>query len=287
MALKYKMNEEGNAVHVNDKGFPIIIDESKNGEEIGIDAIHLFTKMPQIRNEAKEYRESRDKANTYLEKLTAKGIDPEKLEDWLESAMKALELTKNIEDKKLIEAGEVESIKQQATENLNSKIKELETSYKDSISKLNEKISKKDNVIFKLLISDKFSSSQFVKEKLNRTPKEAGRYFATNFKVEYDGDTPVVVGYFEDGRKIYSKERAGELADFDEALELLLERDDNKNSMLRGSAASGTGMTQGIEGVLSGNAIYLSKEQAKDPAVYKRLKEESVKTGRPLIFPQV
>ena len=61
--------------------------------------------------------------------------------------------------------------------------------------------------------------------------------FGKAFKVE-DGK---VVAYGDDGSKIYSRARPGELADFDEALETLVERYPHRENILKSSGANGGG----------------------------------------------
>lgn len=46
------------------------------------------------------------------------------------------------------------------------------------------------------------------------------------------------------GNPIYSRKNPGELADFDEALEIIISQYPHKDSILRGSGASGAGATQ-------------------------------------------
>ena len=61
--------------------------------------------------------------------------------------------------------------------------------------------------------------------------------FGKMFKVEND----TVVGYDNQGNKIYSNEHPGELADFDEALELLVNKYPYKDNILKSSGRSGSG----------------------------------------------
>ena len=65
--------------------------------------------------------------------------------------------------------------------------------------------------------------------------------FGSAFKVE-DGK---IVAYDNAGNKIFSRSRPGELADFDEALETLVDQYPYKDQILKGSGASGGGAQQG------------------------------------------
>jgi hypothetical protein len=65
--------------------------------------------------------------------------------------------------------------------------------------------------------------------------------FGNAFKIE-DGK---VVAYDSQNNKIYSRARPGELADFDEALDVLVDMYPHKDSILKGSGASGGGAGSG------------------------------------------
>jgi hypothetical protein len=65
--------------------------------------------------------------------------------------------------------------------------------------------------------------------------------FGNRFKIE-DGK---VVAYDANGNKIFSRARPGELADFDEALETLVEQYPYKDHILKGSGANGGGAPTG------------------------------------------
>jgi len=95
----------------------------------------------------------------------------------------------------------------------------------------------------------------------------ARKYFGDNFKVEIDEDSGErrVVGYYNDKQKIYSREKPGDLADFDEALTLLVDRDPEKDQMLTGTGAGGSG----AEGGGSGNKDKAASLKAQYDAARK------------------
>jgi len=84
--------------------------------------------------------------------------------------------------------------------------------------------------------------------------------FGKNFKIE-EGK---VVAYGADGQKIYSRERPGEVAEFDEALESLVGGYQHKDHILKGGQGTGGGY-QGGGG--QGGAKTMSRQQfdALDP----------------------
>jgi len=243
MSLIYKTNEEG-LILTNEKGNPIVIDKEKN-EEYGLDALHHYAKIPKLREEAKNYRLNAEASADKLNLLASHGVnvggEKEELEAWVKQATEAIDTVSNLTDGKLVQAGDVETIKKQAAENMQTKLNEQDKLYKDKILELEGSLKEKTGTIYNLMVDDKFNTSGFVNEKLAMTPRMARSYFGPNFQVEQnDMGHNQVVGYFGNGEKIYSKERIGELADFNEALQLMVEKDPDRNSLLKGSH-SGSG----------------------------------------------
>jgi hypothetical protein len=66
--------------------------------------------------------------------------------------------------------------------------------------------------------------------------------FGAAFKLE-DGNR--VVGYDANGSKIFSKAKPGDLADFDEALEILVDGYAQRDSILKGKNGAGGGSSGG------------------------------------------
>jgi hypothetical protein len=258
MALTYKMTEDSSAVQCNDKGFPIVVD-SDSGEEIGLDAIHLYTKVPTLTNETKQLKDKLKKTEDSLSHF--EGI--EDLGKWKSDAEKAIATLKNIDDKKLIDAGEVDTIKRQAQEHLQEKLDILKGQYEEKIASLDKSLQDKTGTIYQLMVADRFNSSTFVQDKLAMTSKMARKYFGDNFRVEEEGGSVGVVGYWN-GEKIYSKERVGEPADFEEALEIMVSKDPDRDSLLAGKAAKGSGA-----GASDGDSTTAGLEQKYKDAIQK------------------
>jgi hypothetical protein len=61
--------------------------------------------------------------------------------------------------------------------------------------------------------------------------------FGQRFKVE-DGK---IVGYDPSGNKVYSRTKPGELAEFDEALEMMVDAYHYRDNVLKGTNSSGSG----------------------------------------------
>lgn len=84
-------------------------------------------------------------------------------------------------------------------------------------------------------IAVNFDRSRVIAEKLAIPPDIVRARFSDAFKLE-DGK---VVAYDQSGNKIFSRTRPGEVADFDEALEVLIDAYPNRESIIKKAAATG------------------------------------------------
>lgn len=166
-------------------------------------------------------RDARSKLEKQLKKFDG-------IEDPAE-ALKAIETLKNLDQKKLIDAGEVEKVKAEVTKAMQSKIDELQNT-----------LQQKDSILTKELIGGRFARSKFISEKMAIPHDLVEARFGQNFKIE-EGK---VVAYDQHGNKVYSQDRPGELAEFDEALNILVSQYPYKDSILKGSDTSGSGAPQ-------------------------------------------
>lgn len=237
--FQYKLVEGGKGIAMNDKGFPVIVDTQKDNEEIPLDAIHLYGKVPDLTNQLKQAKENHTALQTKYKGFD--GIeDPAK---FLDEANKAIETLKNIDEKKLVDAGKVEELKRQAQEALQAQMEIIKKDLQGKIDERDGKINDLTGRINNMMIGDKFNNSKFAKEKIVQPITLVRKYFGDRFKVETEessGEMRVVAQY-PDGNKVYSKVRIGELADFEEALQLLVEIDPEKDSFLAGAGGAGTG----------------------------------------------
>jgi hypothetical protein len=297
MALKFKMSDDGSTIIVDSKGLPIVINDNDpdNPKEFGLDALLNYRQLPQLREESKKNRLAKEAAENKLKFFSDANID---LDDesviikFIDDTTKALETVKNLEDKKLIDAGEVEIIKAQAQESLKKKMELQQSQFDKEKDKLSSSVLTKDAVIYKLMVSDEFNKSKFVVDKLNQSPRLIKSHFGNCFKVEKsdNGDGTVVVAYYPDSKeKVYSEENIGEPAGFDEALNLLVERDADRDSFLKGAGSGGSGAGGGGGGGggsqpnpfmkktfnLTKQAEYLRE----NPKLYERYKAEAITSG--------
>ncbi|WP_445346232.1 DUF6651 domain-containing protein [Acinetobacter bohemicus] len=197
---------------------PIYIHE--DGKEAPHDAAHTVATISRLNGEAKTHREAKEQLEAKL-----KGFDG--IEDPV-AAKKALETLKNFDDKKLVDAGEIEKVKAEA-------IKAIEDKYAPVVQERDAFQAQLHNE----LIGGGFSRSKFIQDNIAVPVDMIQATFGKNFQIE----NGKVVAVGTDGQKIYSRTRPGEVADFDEALETLVGGYQHKDSILKGGQGSGGGFT--------------------------------------------
>lgn len=250
MKLKTVTIEGKTYAEVNEQGLPLYIHD--DGKEVAHDAPQTVATISRLNGEAKTNRERYEKAESALK--TFEGIeDPA-------AAKKALETLKNFDDKKLVDAGEVEKIKLEA-------IKAVEEKYAPIVQE-------RDAVqqqLHKELIGGGFARSKFIQENIAVPVDMIQATFGQSFKIE-EGK---VVAYGADGQKIYSRTRPGEVADFDEALETLVGGYQYKDHILKGGQGSGGGF-QGGGGNKSGpKSLAECKTKEEKIAYMKQVGEQA------------
>lgn len=209
--MRLKVDDSGK-VALKD-GKPVY--ETSDGKEVAVDVPDLFTQIESLNGEAKKHRLNHRDAE---KKLAAYGeLDPEE-------AVKAVETVKNLEAKKLVDAGEVETLKAQITEG-----------YEKKLADAAKALEAEQATTRGLLITNGFAGSK-VLEKTTLTPEIAEAFFGGKFKVE-DGKA---VGYLDEA-PIMSHENPGQFAGFDEALERMIGAYPRKDEILRASDNSGSG----------------------------------------------
>ena len=216
MKLKTVAIEGKTYAEVNEQGQPLYIHD--DGKEVAHDAPQTVATISRLNGEARTNRERYEAAETSLKAF--EGIeDPT-------AAKKALETLKNFDDKKLVDAGEIEKVKAEA-------IKAVEDKYAPIVQERDAFQSQLHNE----LIGGGFARSKFIQDNIAVPVDMIQATFGKSFQIE--GGKVVAVG--ADGQKIYSRARPGEIADFDEALETLVGGYQYKDLILKGNQSSGGG----------------------------------------------
>ena len=226
--MKLKLDEKGNVVVVD--GMPVFVYE--DGKEVPFNAPDAVAKIKTLSDERDTLRTTSEKQAKALE-----GIKDLNIED----ARKALETVKNLDTKKLVDAGEIEKVKAEIGAAYKVQIEDLQKSYQKKMAELETGVKDRDEDIFSLRVTNRFATSKYITDKLTLPPDLVEARFGKQFKVE----DKKVVAYDLAGNKIYSRKNPGVLADVDEALEVIVDGYPEKARILKGSGASGSGMKPG------------------------------------------
>lgn len=275
--MPYKLDDKGQNVCVN--GLPIFI--KPDGEEIGLDGDQAFGKIQELNAENAARRTALKAAE---DKLAA--LPPEVLADPA-AAVAALVAVKDFNKKDWVSVGEVERIRKEAQEGLQTQLRDVTTGYET-------KLKKRDQEVYDLSIGGQYKDSAYVKEKLVLPPPIAHQTFSNQLVRDAEGrivggygferqDSGRIVGYLN-GQPILSKAKLlGEPAEFDEALAVMVDNYPLREQILRGTPATGTGNPPAALGG-GGNTYTLSRTDARDPARYEAVKEAAAKAGQQVQF---
>ena len=225
--MPFKYDTEGNLItqDVGGKKLPVFI--HADGKETGFDADSTISTISRLNGEARTHREAKEAAETAYKPFKDAGITD------AAAAVKALGIVKNLDDKKLIDAGEVEKIRQAAIDSVKNEYEPFKT-----------KATELEQQLYGEKIGGSFARSKFIAEKVAVPADMLQATFGSRFKVQ-DGK---MVALDSNGQQIFSRTKHGEPADFDEALEIMVDAYPHKASILKGSGASGGGAGGGQGG---------------------------------------
>lgn len=219
-----------------------------DGTDDLIDPSEIFTARSTItaRNgEAKSHREAAERAVADLKKF--EGIDPDK-------ARAALDIVSKLDQKKLLDAGEVDKVRNEIKASFDGQISERDTTIKTQGERINQ-----------MIVDGVFSRSKFVTEKLSIPADIAQATFSRFLVVDKDGKVTAKNAH---GETIYSKkpELSGQPADVEEALEQLVTNYPNKAAILKGANAQGSGNAGGGGNQSGGTTMTRAQFDALPPA---------------------
>ena len=268
MPYKLKTDEAGNAVLKD--GIPVWV-ENDDDEGTPID-VNAWADRIQRNN---RQNETQKKKLRELEERYGPLKDVEDIEAFLQEAEKARDTIKNLEEKDVRKAETVEKIKQEMRDGFADKEKKLKAEFGTKLDEMQKQIDGKDGTIRKLMVSNRFATCDlFVGEDRKTTlpPDAAEALFGQHFKVEERDGKTVLVAYYNNGDQVYSRERPGEPADFNEAIRSLFDRYPHKDSVLR-TTPGGSGGTGGTTGVIKPNSLaQLQKRLAETTQPVERIR---------------
>ena len=243
--MELKLDDKGNVV-VQD-GKPVYVDDG--GRDVVFDYAATLGTISRLNGEAKGHRERAEAADLQLKAF-------EGIEDPIK-AREALDIVGKLDTKKLLDAGKVDEVKAEAKAVYDKQVQALQEQYKPVIAE-------RDNLkgaLNKEIIGGSFNRSKFIADKMAIPPDLVEARFGNAFSLEDNK----IVAKGHDGNAIYSRARPGEIATFDEALEIMVDQYPHKETILKGSGASGSG-AGGSSGTVGGKrTMSRSAFDALDP----------------------
>lgn len=182
-------------------------------------------------------------------KLQAYGkITPEVAKDY-ETTVKKLE------GKKLYDEHGLETYQKQWTDEITTNINEewqtKEQSWNETQEGLKTEIKDMDKIIFDLAVNNKLANHPYFSGQNRKTvyrPKDAAKIYGDRFKVDREGINLKVQALDRDGKVLLSKKNHGIPAEFDEAVELIVQQDnDGSYEIFRSSNRSGPTITGNMD----------------------------------------
>jgi hypothetical protein len=232
--LKLKVDEDGKVQIKDDK--PVYIDQ--DGQEVALDAPKLWGDLKAANNESAERRHKLTEMEAFIEDMKKKydGIeDPE-------VAKKAIETIKNLSDKQIMDAGEVERLKQGIKDGYELQIKQTKESFEKAIKEKDTVITMKDSQIRDQLVRGAFEASDYLRDKTVLVPDFAYAYFGNNFAIKEVNGKLRAVGMYNN-EPIMSLAHPGELASTEEAVEFLVEKHPQKERIVKIQGSGGGAFT--------------------------------------------
>lgn len=230
--MKLKLDDQGHVVV--QEGKPVYLHD--DGKEAPFDAAGTAATISRLNGEAKGHREAKEAAEARLKVF-------EGIED-ADEARKALETVKNLDEGKLVAAGKVEEIKAAAARAAEERVAAQSKTHAIELEKLRGDHEKLLSQYHGEKIGGAFAGSTFVKEKTLLPGPAAQKVFGDHFKVE-EGK---LVAYDGAGNQVFSRSRPGELANFEEAIEVLVGAYPYRDDILRGNGNGGGGTRGGPAG---------------------------------------
>ncbi len=249
--MPWKMREDGTIEIEN--GNPVYV--HADGKEVPFDAEGALKSIGKLSSEMKMTKKQHQEAAEKLALYSA-------IED-PEAAVKAMDIVKNLDAKKLVDAGQIEILKVEMGRTFAEKEGALKTQWTQKEQEYQGQLKVKDEAIQSILMGGKFASSEFLKKTtLGNVPDVAANYFGKYFKIEGDGSDVRVVGYLN-GERIPSREKFGEPADFDEALATIIDAYPHKDSLMLAGVSSGSGSQGNKQNTQNIGKKVIHKDDAK------------------------
>jgi len=255
--MAWKM--ENNQVVLKD-GNPVWIAE--DNKEIAFDFNQTSKRIAELNEEAKNHRL---KAKEYADRLaTYADLD-------IEKAKKAMETVQNLDDKKLVDAKQIDVLKSQWAADM----EKTRQQWADEKKRLSEALEKEMRDRQEQIKRQHFTDSAqngFLKNTV-LTPDVAYKIWGDKFKVENNQIIPML----NETTPLPSSDPLKPHADFNEAVGRMFENYEYKANYLK-SPAPGSGSHGNTGG--SAGVITLSLSDARDPAKFQAAQKKAAETGQ-------
>ena len=236
--MKLKLDDNGNAVLKD--GHPVYVYD--DGREAAIDVADMATRFTTLQADSKKAFTARDEAKAALKAF--EGLDPEQARD-------ALDKIGKLDLKKLVDAGQVDAAVAAALKPVQDKL--------DAESQRAQAL---EQQLHGEIVGGSFARSKYIAEKLAIPADMVQAAFGRHFAVA-DGKLAALDA---NGNPIYSRKQPGAAAEFDEALEILIDQYPHKDTILKADNKPGSGAPANGGGGSGGKTINRAAFDALDPA---------------------
>jgi hypothetical protein len=260
--MKIKLDENGTAVLQD--GNPVYVQD--DGSDMVVNPDQLFSKIKELNSESKTRRLE---INSLKEKFGVfSGI--ENLEDWKQKADQAISLANDLDNSKLIKAGEVSDLKNKLRSEFEADKQNLISQFSEAKKEFDSNIKEKEDAIFNLMVGNKFATSDY----FNGSPDSktilpadiAMSYFSKHFSVEKDLKGNLrFVGKDHNGNNINGLD--GEPASFEVAIKKIIDESPLKTQIMRAPGGSGSGSLGGSSDGSSGRDDFSRIKKKYEDAV--------------------
>ncbi len=252
--MPFKFNADGTIAIDAEKKLPIFV--HADGREAPFDADTTVASIGRLNGEAKAHREAKEAAEAALKPFRDAGIED------AAAAAAALQTVSNIKSGDLTTAAKVQEIRDAATRTAQEAVANATRAAEEKHRVLSEQNQQLTNDLNNHIIGGSFSGSKFIAEKLAIPADIAQKVFGDRFKV----DGGKLVPMDPNGQPIFSATNHGNHADFDEAIQVMVNQYSNKDMILKGSGASGGGAQGGGAGAAGGKTITRAQFDGMDGA---------------------
>lgn len=254
--MPFKYDADGNLVTQESNGKKLPVFVNAEGKESPFDGDSTVSTISRLNGEAKTHREAKEALEREFKPFKDAGInDPA-------AALKALDIVKNLDEKKLIDSGARDKAVEEAVKSARAEYEPFKI-----------KAAELEQQLYGEKIGGAFARSKFIADKIAIPADMVQAAFGSRFKVQ-DGKT---VALDANGQPIFSRVKHGEPADFEEALEIMVDAYPNKAAILKGSGASGGGAGGGGGGAGGKKTVTRTQFDALPPDQQRAVSLEASK----------